>query len=117
MSTLIETIAEINTRYNRYNASDPNWRQYVLDHRKHILEKSTLIAVDPNLMNTYTYRIRDFLTKINTDASVDWIVLYINQLFVNDNFVDIAKLYIPDIGYIDKLYTQYQTNIANKANT
>lgn len=116
MSTLIDEINTINTRYNRYNASDPNWRQYVIDHRQLILNNSTDIPVDPNLMNTYTYRIRDFLTKINTDPAIDWIVLYINQLFTNENFVDVKKLFIPSVSFIDKLYMQYQTNITNKNN-
>ena len=113
---LKECIEKVNTLDNEFDSSNHEWRQYILDYRTDIINNSMLYEIDINDMNTYKYRLRDYLEKLKLNKSLDWIVLYINQLFVTERFVNLESILIPNSGFITQLKSQFITNKVNEQN-
>ena len=87
--------------------TDPEWLLFIKDHRKQILEESTVVYLTGSQMGRYEYHLRWFLedNKINTDLI--WIILELNNVKMETEFVNIDKLYIPDRSMLINLRKQY----------
>lgn len=87
--------------------TDPEWLLFIKDHRQQILEDSTIVYLDGNTIGRYEYKLRWFLedNKINTDLI--WIILELNNVKMETEFVNLDKLYIPDRSMLIMLRKQY----------
>lgn len=87
--------------------TDPEWQLFIKDHRKQILEESTIMYLNGSQMGRYEYHLRWFLedNKINTDLI--WIILELNNVKMETEFVNLDKLYIPDRSMLITLRKKY----------
>ena len=94
---------------------DQTWTTYVEDHRSVIIETSTTMVVDPDVINEYLYRPIDFLKEhLRLSENLYWIFMYINNLTSNMGFNrDIDKLYIPSQEVVSDLRQRYVVHITN----
>lgn len=98
-----------------FDNSDPNWVQFVRDHMTIIrTQHSGKMFIDAVTMNTFRYRLEDYLENNKIPQSFAWFILEINQLNSNMEFHDIEYLLMPDYGYLSKLYELYNSTEANK---
>lgn len=87
--------------------TDVEWELFIKDHRRHILERSTIIYLTNDLMTRYEYHLRWFLEDNRIDTNMYWIIMYINNIKMESEFVNIDRLYIPDINQIKELRKQF----------
>jgi len=90
-----------------YDCSDADWAQYVRDNLDTILASASWTELDPFTHNSMKYRLEDFLKDERLDPSIAWIVLIINQLGSNLDFIGLSRIKIPDIAVIRRLRSQY----------
>ena len=60
---------------------EEGWVQFIKDHRKQIMEKSTEVYIDPNDARIYAYSVESFLKSKDLPISMAWIVVWLNQLY------------------------------------
>lgn len=87
--------------------TDEEWELFIKDHRKHILEKSTVVFLTNELMTRYEYHLRWFLEDNRIETDMYWIIMYINNIKMESEFFNIDRLYIPDINHIKELRKQF----------
>lgn len=87
--------------------NDADWVEYIRDHYTTIVNTGGWIALDKFKHNTMKYRLEDFLQEEGMDTSIAWIILLINQLGSNINFINLTKLLLPDMKVIRRLREQY----------
>ncbi len=102
------------TLISNYSNTNKEWIQFIFDHYELIKENSTLTSISDEDMYIYQYRLEDYLSSISVDKNISWIVLFVNQLGNNRDFKELKNLFIPNMTYINKLYSQYQSNNVNK---
>ena len=109
----------IQSGMSRFSDSDPNWRQFVLDHKGVILQNAEVVNIIGDVMHLVNYSIRNFLQQpqLRRDPGIDWIVRLINNLKSDIDFVDVRLLYVPQINYLTTLYQLYQTTTALQPKT
>lgn len=91
--------------------TDPEWILFIKDHRQQILEDSAIIYLTGSQMSRYEHKLRWFLqdNKISTDLI--WIILELNNVKMETEFVNLDKLYIPDrsmLVTLRKKFTQFK---------
>lgn len=91
---------------------EPEWVQFIKDHRRYIVEHSTTWYINPDVMGRYRYRLEEYLEFIKQPVPY-WLVIYINELQSNIDFTDMDYILIPDASYLDKLRKNYNTFISN----
>ena len=90
---------------------EEGWVQFIKDHRKQIMEKSTEVYIDPNDARIYAYSVESFLKSKDLPISMAWIVVWLNQLYSSLHFsADMTTLYMPDIYQLQQYRQQYVTN-------
>lgn len=95
-------------RKGKYELEEKDWKLFIEDHKKNILEKSKIIVINYDDQNRYIYRLSEYLEYKNLDRSLTWIVLLLNQMKGEQDFHDRNKLIVPDINHLNSLYNQYQ---------
>jgi hypothetical protein len=89
---------------------DPDWIQFVQDHREYITTRSTLVEITPNEMVYYKYRIRKYLTYKGYNPGLEMAFRTINHLRNNNDFdEDITKVYLPNSEVLNELRRSYKT--------
>lgn len=102
------------TQSSTFSDDQGPWRQYILDHLDNIRKTSETFVLDGPLMNLYRFDLRRFLyDKMNRHEDLTWIVLLINDIPSELEFVNIDNLIVPTDSLITKLYHSYRTNVAN----
>ena len=109
--SLHSAYASILSSYSNY---DREWVQFIKDHYYHIKSKSTLVELNPYKHNTYHYRVTDFLKDNNIPVEMAWIVLFINQLGSDAEFIDLNLMIIPDVTDIKALRDTFDTIQSHK---
>ncbi len=94
---------------NPFDNLDPDWVQYVKDHRSVLMETSVIKSVPANAMFTYRYRMPTLLNKLGSDSSITWIVMWLNQLKTNADVVNLTELTLPTIDTVKSLYQSFQS--------
>lgn len=67
-------------RSDQYGPEDPNWKQFILDHKKHLQSLCARKTYTPEQMVSYRYRPQQFVIDNEADLSMVWIFLFINDL-------------------------------------
>ena len=87
--------------------TDEEWVLFIRDHRKHILEQSTIVYLTNDLITRYEYHLRWFLEDNRIDTDMYWIIMYLNNIKSESEFFNIDRLYIPNIDHIKELRKQF----------
>ena len=98
----------LNKRKGKFELEDKDWKLYIEDHRRNILEKSNTIYIGHDDRNRYIYRLSEYLEHKKYDRSITWIVMMLNQLNGEQDFHDKEKLIVPEMNHLNSLYNQYQ---------
>ncbi len=110
---MISLSKKIIDKIDQLDNNDPYWVMFVKDYYHQIRNINSIkIAVDPNVMNKFKYRPRDFMRDADYPASITWIMLFINGLEDTTKFVGLNELYLPTIEYINTLQTRYESTKA-----
>lgn len=99
-----------------YLDQDENWRQFVLDHRVNIKEQSTPWTLTPGMYNQCAYDLRRWMREININESIYWIVMIINGLDSDMDFVEGTlpnQIWVPSETVIGDLYNSYLTSTSS----
>ncbi len=82
----------------RYN---PEWVQYIKDHKRFLLDSSIKYEITPEDMSFYNYKFNMYLESIGFDLKHAWIVLLINELKNDSEFFNLKHIYCPSTKLID----------------
>lgn len=96
-----------------YSNNDLGWVQFVRDHYTYLRNKSTPKIMSSVDMSITKYRIHEILAEMGMSPSVIWIVLLINQLPSENDFVDLTAILIPDMATIEQLHSTYNSIKSN----
>lgn len=105
----LELTKRIQDRRTPYYSQDVEWVLFVKDHRSEILKNSAQYFITYNDQNTYKYRLYSYLVETNINVELLWIILWLNQLDTEMDFVNVDSLFIPSDKYIGELYQQYRS--------
>jgi len=110
MSSITPMSERLRSLISEWSDSDHEWELYVKDHRELIIENSSTIQITADNMRKYQFRLETFLYDKNLDIDyrMTWIVLWLNQLNSNLDFVDLSSLIVPNRSYILRLYEKYR---------
>jgi hypothetical protein len=114
MSTFAERLKE---NLSPLENTDPAWIKYVKDHRGVILESVVVQTIPPEKMHPNKYRCSSLLHELGYDEALSWIVIWLNQIDNNRNFIDLVSIKIPDIETIKTLRAQFDTFNAKASET
>lgn len=92
---------------NNFSNNNADWVQFVTDHLTRIRRNSNWLELDADRHNTMRYRLEDFLKEQYIDTNLTWLILILNQLGSNKEFVNLSRLLIPDMDYMNRLKKQY----------
>ena len=67
----------------RYGAEEPEWVQFIADHKLYIREKSPISYFTSLDLVRYRYRPIDFVRANNGDPTHTWIFMLVNDLHDN----------------------------------
>lgn len=94
----------------KYGAEDPNWVQYVDDHKLYIREKSPIQHFMPIDLVRYRYRPVDFFKDNNGDPMQTWIFMAVNDLHNVSEFNEsITQLWMVKSDTIHELRAMYES--------
>lgn len=112
-STLSQTFKQMQQR-DMYNTADPDWKQFLYDHKELIRAKSKRsgYVVEKDLIK-YRYSIRRYICEVFDDTgSIELAFRIVNDLpddvEFDPNLLG-TKFYIPSSSYIQELRNQYKT--------
>lgn len=109
------TLQQMYSKYiDRYSNSDYEWVQYISDHYSKLMDKAQTIPLDIVVHNTMRYRLNDFLRENNYPVSIAWIVLMLNKLNSENEFVNLNKLIVPDMSQLEKLKEEFNNIQSHK---
>ena len=91
------------------DSSNAEWVQYIKDHRSTLMDSIINLKIEPEIMNTYRYRLRALLEHHNYSPKLDWIVMWLNSLTTTADVVNLTRLLVPDFQVVQNLFRQYQT--------
>lgn len=83
--------------------NDPAWAQFIKDHRDEIVAKATRRRLTPDAMNVVKYDLRRYLRSIRYNENLYWIVLYINTIDSDADFIKISDILVPNETQISDL--------------
>lgn len=94
--------------------SDIEWVQYVTDHYRELQASAVTVEVLPTDMELYRFRLSDWLSDRGYAKRLAWIVMLLNNIKSDREFVGFQQLRIPDSSQISQLRAQFNTFIAAK---
>ena len=94
------------------NITDPDWFQFLLDHRQLIRENSIENILTEEVMYVHRYRIRKYLKSLkNYSPDLELAFRVVNRLGSNMDFnLSLQSVYVPDKRYVTELRRKYNTN-------
>ena len=104
MDTLIDKYNELQ---GNYALKSQGWFQFVQDHYNELKQSATLQTISPEIMYQYRYSLESYLRHINKNINIAWIVLILNGLDSNMDFVDVKSILIPTDSALSDLYNSY----------
>lgn len=105
------SLGSLNSEEHKLGMHDPEWRQVVYDHRLWLKDKSIEVSFSLADAHTWRYRLQEFLMqKYSYPYDALWIVLYINSIENVDCDGGITSVLVPELSYVEELYTNYQQN-------
>lgn len=106
MATLSERLA---SQEAKYDFSDKAWVRFLKDHRKYLISNSTVVTLDPNIMNGFRYHTTELLIEYKLNSKLSWLIKWINQIKGDWEVVDLTKLLVPSDSAVDSLWDKYKS--------
>ena len=101
---------------DNYDDLDPDWKNFILDHKQYLIDKSTMAIISTSYMQGYRYSLRRYLRSISYNIHCAWIVGLVNNLPTDVMFTDtVNSLRLPPFSVIESLYTTYLTLKTNSS--
>ena len=107
MTNLID---ELTQRLDNLSNLDPNWKQFVIDHKKVISDEGSIVDITDEDRSKYKFKLDHFLRDKNSPVNIDWIVKLINDLDQYEDFTKLSNIIIPNHSSVVTLYRKYQTS-------
>jgi hypothetical protein len=86
------------------------WRQFILDHLDFIARRSQTKEIPAEMMNLYRYDLDRFLKQeCSRNEDIAWIVLLINDLPSDFEFVGVRFLIVPTDDLISSLFHSFSS--------
>ena len=101
------------SRLSNYSSHDADWVHFIRDNLQTIMDSSVWYEVDPFKLNSKKYRLEDFLRDEDISYDTAWIVLILNQLGSNMDFIGLKRIRIPSDTVLKQLRTQYTSLLSN----
>lgn len=97
--------------FDRQNADDAAWIQFLHDHYRYMIKNSIIQPVTEVEMLRYQYRLRDYLVdRHNGHADLERAVRIVNRINDDKDFnMSVKTLYIPDPQVVANLYRSFMT--------
>lgn len=95
--------------FTKFSNDNYEWVHFVRDHYNRIRRKAVFITIDPYKMHEVHYRLTDFLMEYNIPSEADWIVLMLNQLSSEKDFINLKWMFLPDMQDIQDLREEFDT--------
>ena len=99
---------------NDFTNQEPEWMQYVTDHYQYLRDTASVHQIQPTDMNTYKYRLGDYLIDKGFDKHTEWIIMLINQINSPMEFINREQMLIPSNKILSEMRGQFDTYMANK---
>ena len=97
-----------------YGQTDPEWVQFIYDHRTYLLQNSTVVTLSQEDSYIYRYRPEAYFHKTDIDISKVWITLWLNQLTDICSFKGIETLHVPSdsvVSILKQTYENYRSTV------
>lgn len=95
--------------YTKFSNDNYEWVHFVKDHFNRLRQKAVFITMNPYKMHEVHYRLGDFLAEYNVPREVDWIVLMLNQLRSEKDFINLKWMFLPDMQDLQDLRETFDT--------
>lgn len=97
---------------DKYGPQDPDWVQFVSDHKLYLREKSPSKTFTPLDLAPYKYRPDEFYSKNRGNINQTWIFLMVNDLRSPNDFNEsIKRMWIVDPDVIVDLRKHYESSV------
>lgn len=87
--------------------TDKEWLLFIEDHKFNIISTSTVYKLSPTTMSQYEYHIKLFMDDLHIDRDMLDIIMIINEMKQELDFVNLDHLYIPDRRTLVDLRRKY----------
>jgi len=105
------SLSSLSTEEHKLGMHDAAWRQVVYDHRLWLRERSIAVTFSLADAHQWRYRLQEFLKKkYSYPYDAMWIVLLINSIENADCDGGVLYLLVPELTYVQELYSNYQQN-------
>ena len=95
---------------NSFGPEDPDWYQYILDHKLYLREQSAVKSFTLLDLVKYRYRPEEFFASTGGDINQTWIFLLVNDLRSPADFTEaLTKLWIVRHETIEALRRRYES--------
>ena len=108
-------LENLKTQVGKYSSIDPDWVQFVKDHRTAVRNNSVITLLSAEESFIFRYRPESYLYNKGMTISKCWIMLWINQINTLTDFKNLEYLLIPSDEYLQTLkrsYINYRASIA-----
>ncbi len=100
----------------QYADTDSDWMSFVKDYRTLLIATATKITIDPNIMRTHRYSLRELLRRHTVPIGMDWIIIWLNQLHGSKDVINLKTLIVPSTSEVTTLYENYTAHKLKKRN-
>jgi len=95
---------------NSFGPEDPDWYQYILDHKLYLREQSEVKSFTLLDLVKYRYRPEEFFVSMDGDLNQAWIFMLVNDLRSPTDFTEaLTKLWIVKPETIEDLRRRYES--------
>lgn len=106
---LATILDRLNYKIDELGEADLEWRLYIRDHKKDILDKCITLTLSTDEQYRYEYRPEDVLIDNRLPISLIWILLWINQYPSTEHFYGFKTILIPNLSQIQIYRQDYLT--------
>lgn len=107
-STISTLTARLARRISQYSEVNPQWVQYVKDHRQYLLTTAYDQYMTKEDAWIYRYRPEEYLANLSYDTSITWLVLWLNQL-TTETFIGLNSFKLPEISTLRDMYSMFSS--------
>ena len=95
---------------NSFGPEDPDWYQYILDHKLYLREQSEVKSFTLLDLVKYRYRPEEFFVSMDGDLNQAWIFMLVNDIRSPTDFTEaLTKLWIVKPEIIEDLRRRYES--------
>lgn len=103
-----------------FDDTDKEWLLFLKDHKDQILLDSLVMIINDSKKTQYEYHLRWFLEDQGIRLDMLNVIMMLNNILQESDFVNIERLYIPNEQKLQELrtqYTQFKRSIATAGYT